>query len=327
VIDRRTVLFGAAGLLGSGRVVHAQPGGKVYRLGLLSPAGAPPASTYDSRSDIVEVLREVGYVEGRNLTVERRYADGRVDRLGTLAADLVQRPVDLIVAFSPVAGQAARDRTKTIPIVILFAGSDPVELGLVSNLARPGGNVTGVVLGSVLADKRLELLKEVVPSAKRIAMLVAGAPLLGSQVGDAEHAAARLDIKLMVVDAKDRDYERAFEAIKRQGADALYVAPSPVLSSDRGRIIDLAARHRLPTIYQWLEHVDDGGLMAYGASLRWVAQRVAGYVDRIFKGAKPSDLPIEQATVLGLALNLKTAKALGLTFPPSVLTRADKIVE
>jgi ABC-type uncharacterized transport system substrate-binding protein len=326
-MDRRTILLGAVSLLASPRAVDAQASGKVYRVGLLSPAGPPPAATYDSRSDIVEVLREFGYVEGRNLTVERRYADGRVERLGTLAAELVQQSVDLIVGFSPVAGRAAQERTKTIPIVILFAGSDPVEMGMVSNLARPGGNVTGVVLGSVLADKRLELLKEVVPGAKRIAMLIAGASLSGNQVTDAEQAAARLDIRLVVVDAKDRDYERAFGAIKKQGADGLYVAPSPVLSADRGRLIELAARHRLPTIYQWVEHVEDGGLMAYGASLRWATRRVGAYVDRILKGAKPADLPIEQATVLALALNLKTAKALGLTFPPSVLARAEKIIE
>jgi putative ABC transport system substrate-binding protein len=326
-MDRRTVLLGAVSLFASPRAVDAQASGKVYRVGLLSPAGPPPAATYDSRSDIVEVLREFGYVEGRNLTVERRYADGRVERLGTLAAELVQQPVDLIVGFSPVAGRAAQERTKTIPIVILFAGSDPVEMGMVSNLARPGGNVTGVVLGSVLADKRLELLKEVVPGAKRIAMMIAGASLIGNQVTNAEQAAARLDIRLVVVDAQDRDYERAFGAIKKQGADGLYVAPSPVLSSDRRRIIELAARHRLPTIYQWVEHVEDGGLMAYGASLRWATRRVAAYIDRIFKGAKPADLPIEQATVLALALNLRTAKALGLTFPPSVLARAEKIIE
>ena len=326
-MDRRTVLLGAVGLLASPRAVDAQASGKVYRVGLLSPAGPPPAATYDSRSDIVEVLREFGYVEGRNLTVERRYADGRVERLGTLAAELVQQPVDVIVGFSPVAGRAAQERTKTIPIVILFAGSDPVEMGMVSNLARPGGNVTGVVLGSVLADKRLELLKEVVPGAKRIAMLVAGASLSGNQVTDAERAAARLDIRLVVVDAQDRDYERAFGTIQKQGADGLYVAPSPVLSSDRRRIIELAARHRLPTIYQWVEHMEDGGLMAYGASLRWATRRLAAYIDRILKGAKPADLPVEQATVLALALNLKTAKSLGLTFPPSVLARAEKIIE
>src|SRR5262245_58673133 len=238
-MDRRTVLLGTFGLLASPRAVDAQTSGKMYRVGLLSPAGPPRAATYDSRSDIIEVLRDFGYVEGRHLTVERRYADGRVERLGTLAAELVQKPVDVIVTFSPVAGRAAHERTKTIPIVILFAGSDPVELGMVSNLARPEGNVTGVVLGSVLADKRLELLKEVIPGAKRIAMLIAGASLSENQVTDAQQAAARLDIRLIVVDAKDRDYERAFGTIKKQGADGLYVAPSPVLSADRGPIIKL----------------------------------------------------------------------------------------
>jgi putative ABC transport system substrate-binding protein len=279
---------------------------------------------YDSRRDLIQVLRELGYLEGGNLEVERRYADGRVERLATLAAELVQQRVDLIAAFSPAAGRAALERTKTIPIVILLAGSDPVELGMVSSLARPGGNVTGVVLGSMLADKRLELLKEVVPRARRVAMLTAGA---SSGQKDAEQAAARLGITLIVVDAKERDYQRAFATMQSQRAEGLFVAASPVLNADRGRIIELAARYRLPAIYQWVEHVEDGGLMAYGASLRWAVRRVATYIDRIFKGAAPGELPIEQASVLSLALNLKTAKALGLTIPPSVLARADEIIQ
>src|SRR5262245_58149540 len=267
----------------------AQQTARVYRLGVLNP-GSQPSDLSDARRNFVGVLRELGYVEGRNLEVERRYADGRVERLPALAEELVQRRVDVVVASSPVAGRAALQATRTIPIVILFAGSDPVELGLVPNLARPGGNVTGVVLGSMLADKRLELLKEVVPRAKRIAMLAAGASSGQGQVKEAEHAAALLGIRLVVIEAKGRDYEGAFAMMKRERADALFVAASPVLNADRGRIIELAARYRLPAIYQWAEHVEDGGLMAYGASERWAARRVATYVDRIFTLTKLTEL-------------------------------------
>jgi ABC-type uncharacterized transport system substrate-binding protein len=301
--------------------------GKVYRIGILSPAAPEPAERRDSRRDLTEVLRERGYVEGQNLAVERRYADGRVERLPALAAELVQRRVDVVVTMSPVAFRAARDATKTIPIVFLLAGSDPVELGFVSSLARPGGNSTGVVLGSLLADKRLELLKETVPRATRIAMLVAGASGGQVQVTDAEQAATHLGVKLVVVEAPERDYERAFATMKRERVDALFVGASPVLNADRARLIALAARYRLPAIYQWAEHVEEGGLMAYGASNRWAIGRVATYVDRILKGANPAELPVEQATVLTLALNLKTAKALGLTIPPSVLARADEVIQ
>jgi putative ABC transport system substrate-binding protein len=314
-------------LLAAPLAVEAQQAGKVYRLGVLSPAAPQPSGMYDGRRDLVEVLRELGYVEGRNLEVERRYADGRVERLPALAAELVQRRVDVVVAFSPVAFRAAQEATKTIPIIILFAGSDPVELGLVASLARPGGNVTGVVLGSMLAGKRLEVLKEAVPRATRIAMLTAGESSGRAQLKEAEQAAALLGVRLVVIEAKGRDYERAFATMRGERADALFVAASPILNADRGRIIELAARYRLPAIYQWAEHVEEGGLIAYGASLRWAIRRVATYVDRMFKGANPAELPIEQATVLTLALNLKTARALGLTIPPSVLVRADQIIE
>jgi putative ABC transport system substrate-binding protein len=299
----------------------------VYRLGMLSPGAPTPSGMYDARRDLVEVLREVGYVEGQNLAVEQRYANGRVERLPALAAELVQRRVDVVVAFSPVAFRAAQEATKTIPIVILFAGSDPVELGLVLSLARPGGNVTGVVLGSMLAGKRLELLKEAVPRATRIAMLAAGESSGRDQVKEAEQAAALLGVRLVVVEAKGRDYQRAFATMRGERADALFVGASPILNADRGQIIELAARYRLPAIYQWTEHVEDGGLMAYGANLRRAIRRVATYVDRIFKGANPAELPVEQAPDLTLALNLKTATALGLTIPQSLLLRAAQVIE
>jgi putative ABC transport system substrate-binding protein len=327
-MDRRAFLSGVTvGLLGAPLAAEGQPAGKVYRLGILILGGPPPPGTYDARRDVVQVLRELGYVEGQNLEVERRYADGSVDRLPALAAALVQRPVDVVVASGTAAAWAAQGATRTIPIVILIAGQDTVELGLTPSLARPGGNVTGVVLGSLLAGKRLELLKEAVPRATRIAMLATEDQAFRIQVKEAEQAAALLGVRLVVVEAKGRDYERAFMTMRGERADALFVGASPTLHGDRRRIIELAARYRLPAIYQWTEHVEEGGFMAYGASGRWATRRLATYVDRVLKGTNPAEMPIEQATTLTLAFNLKTAKALGLTIPPSVLARADQVIE
>ena len=319
-MDRRGLLVGCLGLLAAPLRVRAQPA-KVYQLGILSPATLTPPSY------LIEFLGEFGYVEGRNLRVERRYAEGRLDRLPALAAELVQRRVDVVVAFSSVALRAAQEATRTIPIVFLIAGSDPVELGLMASLARPGGNITGVALGAVLAGKRLELLRETIPRATRIAMLVTKESSARPQVQEAEKAAKLLGITLVVVEVTSRDYERAFATMRSERAGALFVSGSPILNADRTRIIDLAARHRLPALYQWPEHATEGGLMAYGASQRGLFRRVAASVDRIFKGADPATLPVEQATELMLTLNLKTAKALGLTIPPSVLARADEVIQ
>jgi len=324
-VDRRTWLVGSLGLLATPRTTEAQPA-RVYQLGILNPG--PPPGPLAGPSILMESLAELGYVEGRNLKVERRFADGRVDRLPALAADLVQRRVDVIVASASVAVQAAQEATKTIPIVILIAGADPVELGLMTSLARPGGNVTGVVLGAVLAGKRLELLREAVPRATRIAMLVPPEVSAGTrlQMQEAEEAAKRLGITLIVVPAPNRGYEQAFATMVAERAGALFVSPSPILNGDRARIIALAARHRLPAIYQWPDHVREGGLMAYGGNLRGLNRRVAAFVDRILKGADPATLPVEQATELILAVNLKTAKTLGLAIPPAVLARADEVI-
>jgi ABC-type uncharacterized transport system substrate-binding protein len=326
-MDRRVFIGTFVGGLLASPLAAAQQAGKVYRLGTLNLGAPPAAETYDARRDVVVVLQDLGYVEGRNLEVERRYADGRVDRLPALAAELVQRRVEVIVAGGSAAVRAAQAATKTIPIVIIIAGQDPVELGLAPSLARPGGNITGVVLGSVLAGKRLELLKEAVPGATRIAMLATGDAAFRVQVKEAERAAALLSVRLVVVEAKGHDYERAFTTMRSERADALFVGASPTLHADRGRIIELAARYRLPAIYQWAEHVEEGGLMAYGASGRWAAQRAAAYIDRVLKGANPAELPIEQATAVTLAINLKTAKVLGLTIPPSLVQRADQVIE
>jgi len=235
--------------------------------------------------------------------------------------------VDVIFASGSAAVRAAQEATRTIPIVINIAGQDTVELGLTPSLARPGGNITGVVLGSVLAGKRLELLKQAVPGATRIAMLATGDAAFRVQVTEAGQAAARLGVRLIVVEVEGRDYERAFTTMRSERAEALFVGASPTLHGDRRRIIGLAARYRLPAMYQWAEHVEEGGLMAYGASGRWVTRRVATYVDQVFKGANPAEMPIEQVTTLTLAFNLKTAKALGLTIPASVLQRADQVID
>jgi putative ABC transport system substrate-binding protein len=328
VIDRRAFLGTlGGGLLAAALAAEAQKTGKVYRLGMLNLGAPPPPGTYDARRDVVEVMRELGYVEGRNLEVERRNADGRAERLPALAAELVQRQVDVVVAGGTAAVRAAQEATRTIPIVIIIAGQDTVELGLTPSLARPGGNVTGVVLGSVLAGKRLELLKEAVPRAKRIAMLATGDAAFRIQVKEAEQAAALLGVRLVVVEAKEHDYERAFTTMRRERTDALFVGASPTFTADRRRIIELAAQYRLPAIYQWPEHVEEGGLMAYGVSGRWAIRRLATYVDRVLKGANPAEMPIEQATTLTLAFNLKTAKALGLTIPAALLGRADEVIQ
>ena len=306
---------------------EAQPSGRMYRLGTLNLGTPPTAATYDARRDLIEILRELGYVEGQNLQVERRFALGRAERLPALAAELVLRNVDVIVASGSAAVQAARNATKTIPIVILIAGSEELGLGLAANLARGRGNLTGVVLGALLAGKRLELLKQAVPGATTIAMLFIRDPGGQAQVQEAKQAAALLGVRLVLVEADGRDYEKAFAAMRRERAEALFVGASPILHADRNRLIELAVRYRLPAMYQFPEHVEEGGFMAYGMSGRWAVRRVAAYVDRVLKGADLAELPIEQTPTLTLALNLKTAKALQLTIPQSMLLRADQVIE
>ena len=235
--------------------------------------------------------------------------------------------VDVIVAFSSAVVRAASGATKTIPIVFLNAGSDPVDMGLTTSLARTGGNMTGIVLGALLAGKRLELLKEAVPGATTIAMLFDKQGSFAEQLQEAREAAPRLGVRLVVVELEGYDYEKAFATIRRERAKALLVAASPRLHNARKRIIELAARERLPAMYQFPEHVEDGGLMGYGMSGRWALQRVALYVDRVLKGTKPADLPIEQSPTLTLAVNVRTAKALGITIPQTVLLRAEQVIE
>jgi putative ABC transport system substrate-binding protein len=326
-VDRRAFTVGAFALLAAPLAAGGQPAGRVYRLGVLSLASAAPADPTGFLNRLTTSLRELGYVEGQNLVMERRSAEGMIDRLPGLARELVQLRVDVIVAVSTAAIRPAKDATSTIPIV-MFGGSDPVADGIVASLARPGGNITGVLIAAevTLAGKRLELIKKAVPRAMRIALLAPDDPSAQTQVQEAQKAASALGVKLIVAAVRGGDYDRAFAAMAAERAGALLVLASPILNRDRTRIIDLAAKHRLPAVYQWREHVEEGGLMAYGGSLSGLSRRAAAYVDRILKGAKPGDLPIEQPTKFELVVNLKTAKALGLTIPQSVLLQADEVI-
>ena len=328
-LNRRTFIGTlTGGLLVPPLAAEGQPAGRVYRLGLLFPIAPPPSETKSSAILVPAALRELGYVEGRNLVVERRYADGQAGRFPALARELVRLRVDVILAITAAAIRAAKDATTRVPIV-LYGNFDPVAAGIVSNLARPGGNITGVLIApeGTLAAKKLELLKEAVPRAVRIAVLAPADPSFSRQLQEVRKAASPLGAKLTVVEVQDRDYDRAFTTIAADRPDALFVGSHAQFFLDRYRIIELAARHRLPAIYEWPEQGEDGGLMGYGTSLLGLSRRAASYIDRIFKGANPGDLPIEQPAQFDLVINLRTARALGLTIPPSLLQRADQVIE
>ena len=308
-------------------MVQAQQSGRVYRVGFLSPAAPPDPAIPGASTLVPKLLSESGYVEGRNLQVMRRFAEGKLDRLPQLARELVDMRMDVIVAVSPTAIQPARDATQSIPIVMGF-GKDPVRDGLIESLAKPGGNITGVVVApeDVLSGKRLELIKEAVPGAGTVAVLATREPSSKLQISEAEKVAPLVGVKLLVAELQNSDYERAFGIMTRGKAHTVFVLASPILNAGREKIIQLAARHRLPAIYEWPEHADAGGMMAYGSSLAGLSRRVAWYVDRILKGAKPADLPVEQPTKFELVINLKAAKQIGVTIPPNVLARADRVI-
>jgi putative tryptophan/tyrosine transport system substrate-binding protein len=310
-------------ILGAPLGADAQPTGRLYRVGTLVPT-APSLS--DGTTRFLAALRALGFVEGQNLAVERRYAEGKIERLSGMAQELVLRRVDVIVAVGSAAIRAAKDATTTIPIV-MWGNFDPVAEGLVASLARPEGNVTGVLIAAegTLAAKRLELLKEAVPRATRIAALFHES-VLQTQVQETRKAAASLGVTLAPAEVRGGDYDRVFAAMVAERPGALFVAGSTFFFRDRQRIIALAAKHRLPAIYEWPEQAEEGGLMAYGSSLSAGYHRLAMYVDRIFKGASPRDLPVEQPAKYELVINRKTAKALGLTIPHAMLIRADKVI-
>jgi ABC-type uncharacterized transport system substrate-binding protein len=312
------------------RAGEPQPATKVYRLGIISTANTPDSRDPRTAATLIPAaIRELGYVEGRNLVIERRFAGSRTELLPGMARDLVQRRMDVIVAIALPATRAAKQATGTIPIV-MYGNFDPIGEGVAANLARPGGNVTGVMIApaGTLAAKKLELLKEAVPHATRIALLMPdGLEAQERQVQEVQDAAVALGVKIDVVTVRRGDYAQAFAEIVAQRPGALFVAATSRFMRDRKQIIALVARHRLPAMYEWPEQVEDGGLMAYGSSLAGTTQRVAAYVDRIFKGARPEELPIEQPTQFRLAINVATARSLGLTIAPSLLLRADQLVE
>jgi len=324
MMDRRAFL-GIFALLAAPRAAAAKQAEKVWRIGYLTglPRGSPRAVP------LLEGLRELGYVEGRNLVIEWRYSDGRAERFPDLAAELVRAKVDVILAGDNPAIAAAQKATKTIPIV-MTAAMDPVASGFASSLARPGSNLTGLSAQATdLHAKALQLLKEAVPTAARIAILwVPIEPGRQHQAQQAERAAHTLGLKAQMVEVRDPgELEGVFAAMVRDRVDAVVVHPSQLTYTHRTRIANLAARRRLPSMggVRWLPEV--GGLMSYSGSDSDRLRRTAYYVDRILRGANPADLPIEQPTRFELVINLKTAKALGLTIPPSLLARADQVIE
>jgi putative ABC transport system substrate-binding protein len=324
--DRRAFVTSlAAGALLLPRAAPAQPAGRVARIGYLTPSSV---STRGGAVELRRRLRDLGYVEGRDLRFEIRSANEDYERLPDLAADLVRSGVDLIVAVSSPAIRAAENATSTIPIVMV-SGADPVVGLFVSSLARPGGNVTGVTTYlPALAAKRLEVLRECVPGLRRVAVLAnLRNPSSAAEARETEAAARTMALEIQVADARlPEQYPDAFASITRSGARAVFVTTDPVLSSNRERIMQLAASHRLPAMYEWPEIVESGGLLSYGPSLAEVTTRAAAYVDKILKGAKPADLPVEQPTRFDLAVNLKTAAALGITIPPAVVARAGRVI-
>ncbi len=315
----------ALGILSAPLAADAQRPAKVPRVGLLL-TGSPPSAT---AGPFRHGLRDLGYVEGQNIAIEERWAEGKHERLPDLAAELVRLRVDVIVTPGTPPTLAAKDATRTIPIVMVFV-ADPVGQGLVAGLARPGGNITGLSsLGEGITAKQLQLLKEFVPKVSRVAVLRFPAdPVHPLLVREAEGAARALGVLLQVLEAgSPNDFDRAFAAMARERAGALLVLAHPIFFAQRARIADLAAKARRPAMYALREYVEAGGLISYGTHLPALFRRAATYVDKILKGAKPADLPVEQPTRFELVVNLKTAKALGLTIPQSVLIRADQVIQ
>jgi putative ABC transport system substrate-binding protein len=302
-----------------------QPAGRIRRLGVLQP-GAPPEPLVEA---LRQRLRELGYVEGRNVILEFRWAEGKLERLTQLAAELVGLKVDVITTLSTPVAIAARKATTTIPIVFTGVG-DPVGSGVVPSLARPGGNATGIsLLATELAAKRLEILREIVPDMSRVAMLWNDTnPSMVLRARETLDAAAQLGVTVQSIGVHDLiDFDPAFVEIESGQAGALATLVDPFTLRHRKRIVDFAAQKHLPAIYESREFVDSGGLICYGPSLLAMQRRAAEYVDKILKGAKPADLPVEQPTKFELVINLKAAKALGREVPPTLLARADEVIE
>jgi ABC-type uncharacterized transport system substrate-binding protein len=314
---------------------EAQQAAKVYHVGLISAATpvsemAGPEPVHPLVRAFVQGLRTLGYVEGQNLILESRSAGGRYERFGDIVAELVRLKVDVIVTFADPAVRAAKAVTTTVPIVMAVS-ADPVGTGLVQSLARPGGNITGttIYVGPEFEAKRLELLREMLPGVSHVAYLASKEDKDWERPhGKSVRTAAQtLGVTLVLAEFTPHQYTHAFTLISRARADALFVGPNPATYNDRALIVDFATRTRLPSIFANRESVELGGLMSYGVNLADVFRRAATFVDKIFKGAKPADIPVEQPTKFELVINAKTAKALGLTIPQSVLLRADQVIE
>jgi putative ABC transport system substrate-binding protein len=331
-MKRREVLGVIGGAAAWPLAVWAQQPKNVPRIGFLVTGSIESPEARASLKAFDQGLREYGYIDGRNVLVEVRAADLKVERFPALAGELVRLNVDLIVASNSLAARAVQQATTTIPIVVPVMG-DPVGDGLVASLARPGGNITGLTfLGPQLVPKRLALLKEALPTTSQVAALwhpgAYGERTMNDMMNEAEDAALTLGVhlRLVAVHVPD-DLDRAFSTVAGERADALLIFPSPMLFNQRKRIVDLAAKHRLPLMAMGKEFVQLGGFMSYGADIIDFNRRCVAYVDKILKGAKPADLPVEQPTKFELFINLKTAKTLGIEIPPSLVARADEVIE
>jgi putative ABC transport system substrate-binding protein len=325
----RLVAMLALVLLTAPLAAHAQPAAKVYRIGFVMPTTASAHASQDEA--FTQRLQELGYTEGQNLAIEWRFADGELERLPALVAELVQLQVDCLVVGGTGTTHAAKRATRTIPIVVFNASDDPVRLGFITSLARPGGNITGVIdIAEQLAGKRLELLKEAFPHIARVSHLSdknAGSPAV-THLQEVEVAARRLGVRVQPLEMHGpEELDQAFRTAREAGADALIITAFGFPNSHRARIVQLVDTIRLPVIYTNVEFVKIGGLMSYADDPLDRARRVATFVDKILKGAKPADLPVERPTKFELVINLKAAEALGLTIPPAFLFQADKVVK
>ncbi len=309
--------------------VEAQQTGKVWRIGFLTLGLRPVPGSSPTFDAFVRGLRDLGYVEGRNVALEIRYAEGRTERFPALAAELVSLKIDVLVVVSTPAALAAKQASSTIPIVML-AVSDPVGVNLVASLAHPGGNVTGLsIVAPELSAKRLDLLKQTLPKISRVAVLWNSANQ-GMQLRfrETQTAAPTLGVTLQSVTVQSPDdFDTAFSSMLTDRPESLLVLADTVTSANSGRVVEFAARNRLPAIYEARNFVDAGGLMSYGVDYADHYRRAAFYVDKILKGTKPADLPVEQPTKFELVINMKTARTLGLTVPPSLLLRADEVIQ
>ena len=333
-MNRRRFLLSLAGAFAAPLGADAQEAGKVYRIGYLASGAAPQADGEPRLGSITpefrDGLREFGWAEGRNIVVDYRSAEGKFDRLPALAAEMIRLKADVIVTSATPAALIASKATKTIPIVIVGVG-DPVGLGLVTSLAHPGGNITGLSysVGVETFGKSLELLKEAVPKIRRVAVLSNPAnPAHSLAVGNVKAAARSSAVELQLLEARGPEqFDAVFATMAKERAEAVLVLADSMFLLHRARLADLVAKNRLPTMHGFKAILKPGGLMSYGPSNDVAGRRVAYFVDKILRGAKPADLPIEQPTNFELVINLKTAKALGLTIPPSLLARADEVIE